>query len=288
MAETPNISIVILTKNAGPEFRSTLSQIYSQETQYAFEVILVDSGSTDETLEVASTFPVRKFTIPPEEFNFGLTRNYAFSLARGEYVATLSQDAVPLDQHWLQNLIQPFLLNPNTVAVQGVERKPQDRRIFHWEWAGHFHFTSETLKWAEEHHVGLSFVNCAVRKAFWATHPIGFSPWAEDKLYQKLIHTAGGEIALAKDAICVHGHNYTFRSLVSSLRHEGTGWKYAGVEYGFRDCILDIIRNKWILREAFAAARRGEIRSWHEFLYLFLRPTCLYWGNRAKLHGPNT
>jgi glycosyltransferase involved in cell wall biosynthesis len=292
MSETPNTSIVILTKNAGPEFRSTLSQIYSQETQHAFEVVIVDSGSTDQTLEIMNLFPVRKFTIPPSEFNFGLTRNYAFSLARGDYVATLSQDAVPLNKHWLQNLIQPFLLNPNIVAVQGAQRKPEDRPIFYWEQTGHFHFTSESRKWKEKHHIGLSFVNCAVRRTFWAIHPIGFTPWAEDKLFQTLIHAAGGEIALAKDAICVHGHNYTFRRLVRALHQEGTGWKHAGMEYHFRDCISDIIKNKWMLREAFAALRRREIRSWNEFLYLFLRPPCLYWGNRAglrslkKLEGP--
>ena len=197
MAEEPETSIVILTKNAGPPFRRTLTQIFSQQTEHPFEVLVVDSGSTDLTLEILNDFPVRKFAIPPREFNFGLTRDYAFSLARGEFIATLSQDVIPYDQQWLQNLIRPFLSNSNLAAVQGVERLPEDRPIFYWHRFGHFYFTSETRTWRKKHGIGLSFVNCAIRKAFWAAHPIGFTPWGSDKLYQTLIHSAGGEITKA-------------------------------------------------------------------------------------------
>jgi rhamnosyltransferase len=283
MPEKPEASVVILTKNAGPEFRQTLTQVFSQQTQNPYEVIVVDSGSTDQTLEIANAFPVRKFTIRPHEFNFGLTRDYAFSRATGDYLIALSQDAVPENAQWLQSLLRPFLSNPNLMAVQGAQRLPKDRPSFYWDRKGRFYFTAETARWLEKYKIGLAFVNCAVRKAFWATHPIGFTPSSSDKKFQTLIQAAGGEVAFAEDAVCIHGHDYTFRSLVRTIYLQGAGRKYAGMEYSLKDCILDIVRNRRMLREGFAAARRGEIKTWYELFYLFLRPPCFYWGNRTHV-----
>ena len=92
------VSIVLLTKNAGPEFEKTLQAIAGQEAVYPFEVIAVDSGSTDGTLELLDRFNVKSYSIPPSDFNFGLTRNHAFSLAGGDFIITISQDVVPCDR----------------------------------------------------------------------------------------------------------------------------------------------------------------------------------------------
>ena len=285
MPDSPEVSIVILTKNVGSAFRQTLSQIFHQQTARRYEVIVVDSGSTDETLEIMKDFPVNKFNIPARGFNFGLTRDYGFSLAAGEYIITLSQDAVPRDDQWMENMVTPFRSNPNLIAVQGTQRAPEDETAFYWDRTGRFFFTAEAKRWIEAHTIGLSFVNCAVRRAFWETHRIGFTPASSDKKFQTLIHAAGGDVVVAEEAVCLHGHNYTFRSLVKTLCRQGAGDKYAGMKYSLGDCTRDIIRNRGMLREAFSAWRRKEITAWHEFFFLFIRPACIYWGNRTRVRN---
>jgi len=97
-------SIFIPTKNAGPRFAETLTAIFAQEEK-SFEVIAVDSGSTDGTLDVIRGFPVRLYQIPPSEFGHGRTRNLAGKYAAGDYVVFMSQDAMPASPQWLSSFI---------------------------------------------------------------------------------------------------------------------------------------------------------------------------------------
>ena len=67
-------SIVIPTLNGGAEFKKCLEMIYKQNTRYTFEVIVIDSGSRDGSVEVAQKFPVRLYQINKKNFNQGLTQ----------------------------------------------------------------------------------------------------------------------------------------------------------------------------------------------------------------------
>jgi len=99
------VSIFIPTKNAGPKFQKTLENIFLQLYKN-FEVIILDSGSTDKTLSIIKKFKTHLYKIKPNEFGHGKTRNLALKLARGEYIVYLSQDALPANQFWLSNLIK--------------------------------------------------------------------------------------------------------------------------------------------------------------------------------------
>jgi rhamnosyltransferase len=101
----PAVSVIILTKNGGPEFARCLDGVFAQETVWPYEVLVVDSGSTDGTLEVARRYPTRLMQIRPQEFNHGTTRNLGAAQSRGRYVAFLTQDAVPADAYWLSPLV---------------------------------------------------------------------------------------------------------------------------------------------------------------------------------------
>jgi rhamnosyltransferase len=101
-----DISIIIPTKNASAGFNDCLSRIFTQKTNYKYEVIVIDSGSGDSTLDIIAKYPVRLITIKPEEFGHGKTRNLGARLATGKYLVYLTQDALPADENWLD-----FLLN---------------------------------------------------------------------------------------------------------------------------------------------------------------------------------
>ena len=107
MSHKPGVSILIRTKNEDKYIGKTLSVLFSQ-TFKNFEVIIVDSGSTDKTLEIAGGHPVKIHEIKPEEFTWGYALNYGFRKAEGKYVVCLSAHALPLSDRWLETLVADF------------------------------------------------------------------------------------------------------------------------------------------------------------------------------------
>jgi rhamnosyltransferase len=116
---TPRASIVIPAKDAGPGFRETLGALLDQSFPGAFEVIVIDSGSQDGTVELCRRFPVRLIQIAPASFGHGITRNQALTEAQGEFVGLTVQDAVPADSGWLQAMLQPMIDDPQVAGVHG-------------------------------------------------------------------------------------------------------------------------------------------------------------------------
>jgi rhamnosyltransferase len=118
------ISIVILTKDdeqyIGQLLESLLEQSYSDEV----EILVIDSGSTDRTVEVARQYTCRLIEIPPEDFGHGRTRNLAVREARGELVAFVVSDALPCDEKWLYHLTEHFAGNDRLAGVYGRQVGP--------------------------------------------------------------------------------------------------------------------------------------------------------------------
>lgn len=119
------ISVIIPVKNGDYWLEGVLRGLMQQTLFDRCEVIVIDSGSTDRTLEIVSRFPVRLVTIAPDAFNHGATRNLGVQLARGEYVVMTVQDATPVDDRWLQNLLDGFD-SPEVAGVCGQQIVPHD------------------------------------------------------------------------------------------------------------------------------------------------------------------
>ncbi|MBR8535738.1 glycosyltransferase [Carboxylicivirga sediminis] len=129
----PSISIIIPVKNGIATIRQCLDAIYSQTLIKSSEVIIIDSGSTDGTLDIISQYPVRLVQIPPEDFNHGTTRNYGVSLAKGDYIMMTVQDAIASDDYWLETMHSHFS-DDNVAGVCGMQMIQKLQSINPFEW----------------------------------------------------------------------------------------------------------------------------------------------------------
>jgi glycosyltransferase involved in cell wall biosynthesis len=102
------ISIVIPTKNAGDGFDYTLRKIVRQEGVRDIELIIIDSGSSDGTVEISRRYTQNVYQIPPEEFHHARTRNRGAEKATGDVLVFFVQDAIPVSGQWLYNLVSPI------------------------------------------------------------------------------------------------------------------------------------------------------------------------------------
>src|ERR1700722_6495289 len=115
-------TIAIPTLNGEEFLADLLNSVFNQKTSKEFEVLIIDSGSTDKTLEIIEQYPtVRLHRIPNTEFGHGKTRNLAVNMAEGEFVLFLTQDAVPAHEKWLDYMLEPFSLDGNTGCVFGKQ-----------------------------------------------------------------------------------------------------------------------------------------------------------------------
>ena len=103
------ISIVIRVLNEAKHLGALLDAIRSQDAgAEPVEIIVVDSGSTDGTLEIAERYQTRVLNIRKDEFSFGRSLNMGCVKARGDYLVFVSGHCIPYDGLWLGKLVAPL------------------------------------------------------------------------------------------------------------------------------------------------------------------------------------
>jgi len=269
--KTPLISIVIPTKNGGKTIKNCLSAIFNQSVKNNIELIVIDSGSTDDTVEIINQFPVRLYHIKPEDFNHGDTRNYGVSLAQGEFIVMTVQDAIATDAYWLEKMLKHFN-DPKVMAVGGQQVVPHHKDKNPHAWyrpvskpkTEKFSFKSiedfKKLSPKEKRSVcGLDDVNAMYRKSALKEIPFKRIAYGEDMLWAKDTYEKGYSIVFDMNSKVEHYHYehfaYTYKLTLTDLYFNFKHFNYLKIKKpSIKKFLLIIYRNfkyksnvEWIL-----------------------------------------
>lgn len=235
-----DVSIVIPTKNAGTLLDEVLKQIFLQETEYEYEVICVDSGSKDQTIDIIQKYPCKLYQIPASEFGHGKTRNYGASKGTGEYIIFITQDAVPASNKWLQNFIDGMKMDPEIVGGFGIHYTYPDCNIIdkrdlyhHFQNFGTentiFQLTDENRERYEKEESYRHFMvffsdnNSCVRRDAFEEHPYKDVDFAEDQIWAREMIEKGYKKLYCPFAPVYHSHNFKLSTYFTRYYDEYKG-----------------------------------------------------------------
>ncbi|MFC5503415.1 glycosyltransferase family A protein [Lysinimonas soli] len=244
MPEQPTATVAILTFNGETYLRRILEAVSAQRLAGGIEILVIDSGSTDSTLDIVADFPaVVLHRIPNSEFGHGKTRNLAAELATGRFVAYLTHDAIPMSPLWLEELLAPFELDEKVVAVMGKQvPRPNCFPLMKYDIIGAFaqfgpdfgttlFYRGEFAQ--DEATLGaLAFysdVNSAARRAFLVnTIPYRDVRYAEDQLFGRDVIDAGYHKAYAPRAAVEHSNDLNYDEFGARIFDETVGLRQIG------------------------------------------------------------
>lgn len=211
------ISIVIPVKDGGSDLVRCLQGISAQVIDDEVEIVVIDSGSTDGSVVQARERGAFVREIPAREFSHGSARNLGASLASGEWLVFISQDAHPVDERWLERLTGPLREQESLVGgVYGRQlphpgARPPERYFLDFLYgaqarrqlaAGTHELTMETTLFSN--------VNAAMPRSLWERFPfVEDIIMSEDQDWSRRVLLDGFTVAYEPTAAVRHSHNYT-------------------------------------------------------------------------------
>lgn len=237
-------TVTVLTYNGESYLDALLTAVEHQDYPGRYDILVIDSGSTDATLGIVAAHPdVRLHRIPNSEFGHGRTRNLAAELSTGEVVVYLTHDAVPASDRWLTELLAPLADDERIAAVVGrqVARpsappvlKYDIRRMFDHLGSPHgitvVHDVGRELSDEERFHATFySDANSAARRSI-LTGPVPYRDvdYSEDQLFGRDLYDGGFRRAYAPQATVEHSNDTTLRTFGTRIAADVLGLRRAG------------------------------------------------------------
>lgn len=209
------------TWNAGPLLEDVLAGLAALEGTVPDELLAVDSGSSDGSVEKLEAAGFRVLPIRQREFDHGSTRDRGIAATSGDIVVLMVQDATPQGADWLARMVEPF--SDPQVAGVWCRQIPRpgcqpvlERRIRGWPGWGE-NVTKKRLADGERLEDMQPFdqlmlcafdnVASAIRRSVWQRFPLGPRRFGEDIYFGRRAIAAGYTLAHQGGACVVHSHS---------------------------------------------------------------------------------
>ena len=282
----PLVSIVMPTYQGAAYLKETLAAVNSQEFAPGFEIVAIDSSSSDGTPKLLREAGARVYSISQAEFGHGKTRNFGVREARGDIIVFLSQDALPVGRDWLQQLVEA-VEDPRVGAAFARQlprpnATPLERYFHNSIYPAKGSVTrlrrGQTLSVS---HVFFSNVCSAARREVCLRFPFDESViMSEDQLFSRDLLQNGLSIVYAPQARVVHSHHYDLRALFKRNFDSGYSLRLFPSEGATKQAGRAI---SFLSREARYLAREKQF-GWLLYLplYEFVRFFALLSGTQAE------
>jgi rhamnosyltransferase len=254
-ASRPTVSVIIRCFNEIAHLPKLFEEL-KRQTFRDFEVVVVDSGSDDGTLEFLADQDILLEHIAKERFSFGRSLNIGCAAARGEFLVYISAHCYPEHENWLENILKGFE-DRRVASVYGRQRGIEEshfseRQIFR-RW-----FPDKSV--SRQEHPFSNNANCAVRRALWEEFPYDEGlTGLEDVAWAQQVMRNGWWISYRADAGVIHVHNETPSQIRNRYQREAITFQkvFPNEHFNLWDFARLTTRN--ILKDWRAAAREGSL-----------------------------
>ncbi len=218
---TPTTALIVRCYNEEAHIGRLLTGALRQ-SRVPDEIIVVDSGSSDATLAIASAFPVRIVQIEPTEFSFGRALNLGLAAATSDLAVFASAHVYPLYDSWIERLIAP-LGNPDVALSYGRQQTPPDARFSEQQLMARW-FPSRSV--TAQRHPFCNNANAAIDRSLWEAQRYDEAlTGLEDLDWAKRALDRGKLLAYVAEAPVVHVHNEGFWQVVNRYQREAIAHK---------------------------------------------------------------
>lgn len=243
MGAPGSLAVLVRARNEAQHLPKLIEGL-AKQTVAASEIILVDSGSTDATVEIASSAGWKIIHLDPQDFTFGKSLNTGFEHCTSEIVVIISAHVYPTRKDYLEVITRQVTPSGMTIAYGrqvGDERTKFSEKVLMSKW-----FPSERIP--DQGHAFTNNANACVPRALWEKLRYNEAlTGLEDIDFSMRVLALGGSIVYEEEAEIVHVHEEAYREVAKRYKREAIAYKviYPGERMTWVGALRLALRNAW-------------------------------------------